>query len=61
MIEILQSVIFGFQVALQPTNLIYCFFGVLIGTLVGVNLLMAGIARLMAGSMISGLTASGEA
>ena len=36
MIEILQSVIFGFQVALQPTNLIYCFFGVLIGTLVGV-------------------------
>jgi len=35
-IEILQSVIFGFQVALQPTNLIYCFFGVLIGTLVGV-------------------------
>jgi len=36
MIEILQNVIFGFQVALQPTNLIYCFFGVLIGTLVGV-------------------------
>ena len=36
MIEIFQSVIFGFQVALQPINLIYCFFGVLIGTLVGV-------------------------
>ena len=26
----------GFQVALQPINLIYCFFGTLIGTLVGV-------------------------
>src|SRR3974390_624726 len=36
MVEILQSVIFGFQVALQPLNLVYCFFGVLIGTLVGV-------------------------
>jgi putative tricarboxylic transport membrane protein len=36
MIEIFQNVIFGFQVALQPSNLIYCFFGVLIGTLVGV-------------------------
>jgi putative tricarboxylic transport membrane protein len=36
MIDILQSVVFGFQVALQPVNLLYCFFGVLIGTLVGV-------------------------
>ena len=34
--EVLQNVLYGFQVALQPTNLIYCFFGVLIGTLVGV-------------------------
>jgi len=36
MIDILHSVIYGFQVALQPINLFYCFFGVLIGTLVGV-------------------------
>jgi putative tricarboxylic transport membrane protein len=34
--DILQNVMYGFQVALQPTNLMYCFFGVLIGTLVGV-------------------------
>jgi putative tricarboxylic transport membrane protein len=35
-IDIFQSVLYGFQVALQPLNLIYCFFGVMIGTLVGV-------------------------
>jgi len=34
--EILQNVIYGFGVALQPVHLMYCFFGVLIGTLVGV-------------------------
>ncbi len=34
--DILQNVFYGFQVALQPSNLIYCFLGVLIGTLVGV-------------------------
>src|SRR5512137_1803838 len=34
--ETIQSLLYGFQVALQPMNLIYCFFGVLIGTLVGV-------------------------
>ena len=34
--ETVQNVLYGFQVALQPTNLIYCFFGVLLGTLVGV-------------------------
>jgi len=36
MMEILQNVIYGFGVALQPVHLMYCFFGVLIGTLVGV-------------------------
>lgn len=36
MVDVIQNVIFGFQVALQPINLIYCFFGVFIGTLVGV-------------------------
>jgi putative tricarboxylic transport membrane protein len=34
--ETIQNVLYGFQVALQPMNLIYCFFGVLLGTLVGV-------------------------
>src|SRR3972149_3895897 len=34
--EIFQGVLQGFQVALQPINLLYCFLGVLIGTLVGV-------------------------
>jgi putative tricarboxylic transport membrane protein len=34
--EIFQSVLYGFQVALQPINLIHCFLGVLVGTLVGV-------------------------
>ena len=34
--EFLQSIILGFQVSLQPINLLYCFIGVFIGTLVGV-------------------------
>ncbi len=33
---ILENVLMGFQVALQPGNLFFCFMGVLIGTLVGV-------------------------
>lgn len=34
--EALSGVLYGFSVALQPVNLLYCFFGVLIGTFVGV-------------------------
>ncbi len=34
--EIFHGVLYGFQVALQPINLFYCFVGVFIGTLVGV-------------------------
>ena len=30
------SILFGFQVVLEPTNLLFCFIGVLVGTLVGV-------------------------
>jgi len=33
---LLDSIIFGFHVALQPINLLLCFLGVLVGTLVGV-------------------------
>jgi len=34
--EIIANVMLGFEVALQPANLFFCFMGVLIGTLVGV-------------------------
>jgi putative tricarboxylic transport membrane protein len=34
--EILHNLFFGFSVALQPTSLLMCFIGVLLGTLVGV-------------------------
>lgn len=34
--DILNHILFGFGVALQPVNLLFCFLGVLIGTLVGV-------------------------
>lgn len=34
--ETIHSLYYGFQVVLEPLNLIYCFLGVLIGTLVGV-------------------------
>ncbi len=34
--DIFANVLLGFQVALQPMNLFFCFIGVLIGTLVGV-------------------------
>ena len=34
--DILHHILFGFEVALQPLNLVFCFLGVLIGTLVGV-------------------------
>lgn len=34
--DVFHNVVYGFQVALQPVNLLYCFVGTLIGTLVGV-------------------------
>jgi putative tricarboxylic transport membrane protein len=34
--DILNHILFGFEVAFQPLNLVFCFLGVLIGTLVGV-------------------------
>jgi len=35
-LELLNHLLLGFSVALQPANLLYCFLGVVIGTLVGV-------------------------
>src|SRR4030067_2600322 len=34
--DILQNLIYGFEIVAQPVNLIYCFLCVLVGTLVGV-------------------------
>ena len=34
--EFFHSILLGFQVVLDPTNLLFCFIGVLVGTLVGV-------------------------
>src|SRR5512137_2088184 len=34
--DIFHNLFYGFSVALQPNNLLFCFFGVLMGTLVGV-------------------------
>lgn len=34
--ELLQNLSFGFSVALSPANLLYCFIGVILGTVVGV-------------------------
>src|ERR687895_1295293 len=36
MLESLTSLMYGFSIALQPQNLLYCFVGVTMGTLVGV-------------------------
>jgi len=35
-LDVLQNLLYGFSVALTPTNLLYCFIGVLAGTLIGV-------------------------
>jgi len=47
--ELLQSVLYGFGVALTPTNLFLCFLGVLAGTLVGV---LPGLGPVGAMSML---------
>ncbi|AHL73822.1 hypothetical protein CH92_01400 [Stutzerimonas stutzeri] len=51
--EILQSLMGGFGVALQPSNLLYCFIGVFIGNLLGV---LPGIGALAAISMLLPIT-----
>jgi TctA family transporter len=34
--DLLQHLLLGFSVALTPQNLMYCFLGVFLGTLIGV-------------------------
>jgi putative tricarboxylic transport membrane protein len=52
-VDILASVALGFEVALQPTNLLSCFIGVFIGTLVGV---LPGIGPVSAMSLLLPVT-----
>jgi putative tricarboxylic transport membrane protein len=55
--EILSSLMLGFQVALKPINLLACFFGVFIGTLVGV---LPGIGPVSAMALLLPVTLSGN-
>src|SRR3972149_5869520 len=51
--ELLQALGVGFSVALQPVNLLYCFAGVFIGTLIGV---LPGIGPVGAMSLLFPVT-----
>ena len=55
--DIFSSLMLGFGVALQPTNLLACFFGVFIGTLVGV---LPGIGPVSAMALLLPVTLSGS-
>ena len=55
--DILSSLALGFSVALQPMNLLACFFGVFIGTLVGV---LPGIGPISAMALLLPVTLSGS-
>jgi putative tricarboxylic transport membrane protein len=54
--DVFFNVAHGFDVALQPVNLLYCFIGVFIGTLVGV---LPGIGPISAMSLLLPITLSG--
>jgi TctA family transporter len=51
--DVLQNLAFGFGVALSPANLLYCLFGVTLGTFVGV---LPGIGPLATISMVLPIT-----
>ncbi len=51
--DVLSSLWLGFGVALQPTNLLFCFVGVFIGTLIGV---LPGIGPVAAMSLLLPIT-----
>ncbi|UZG42684.1 tripartite tricarboxylate transporter permease [Caldimonas thermodepolymerans] len=55
--ELLQHLAFGFEVALSPGNLLYCFVGVLLGTVVGV---LPGLGPVATIAMLLPLTFSME-
>jgi putative tricarboxylic transport membrane protein len=52
-VELFDHLIFGFGVALSPLNLVYCFIGVVVGTLIGV---LPGIGPLATIAMLLPLT-----
>src|SRR5690606_14582883 len=49
LMDMLSNLALGLQVAFTPTNLLYCFFGVFLGTVIGV---LPGIGSLAAVSML---------
>jgi hypothetical protein len=51
--DLINNLTLGFGVALQPVNLLYCFFGVFIGTLIGV---LPGIGPVAAMSLLLPVT-----
>lgn len=53
--EILNNLWFGFGVALSPTNILYCFIGAVLGTVVGI---LPGISPLVAITMLLPVTFS---
>ena len=53
--DLLQSVLYGFSVSLEPANLLACFAGVLVGTLVGV---LPGIGSVATMSLLFPITYS---
>jgi len=53
MIEVLENMRIGFSVALDPGNLLFCLFGVIFGTLVGV---LPGLGPVAALSLLLPLT-----
>jgi putative tricarboxylic transport membrane protein len=52
---IFDNLLFGFGVALSPTNLFYCLMGALLGTIVGI---LPGISPLVAITMLLPVTFS---
>jgi putative tricarboxylic transport membrane protein len=55
--EAIQGILYGFSVAITPTNLLFCFLGVLMGTLVGV---LPGIGPAAAISLLLPSTFRGD-
>lgn len=51
--NLLNNVLMGFSVALEPTNILFCFIGVLVGTLVGV---LPGVGPIAAISLLLPMT-----
>ncbi|HLA38456.1 MAG TPA: tripartite tricarboxylate transporter permease, partial [Candidatus Glassbacteria bacterium] len=51
--DLFHNILYGFSVSLEPANLLACFFGVLVGTLIGV---LPGIGSVATMSLLFPLT-----